>query len=134
MTGKIVTTIAADAGIIKRSQYHAAWGKDTADLGEYDYYLRGHDVFMNASSKADNDRAGQIWEEGLAKYPNSNLLKVKLGWYHFYAGWLLWSDDIPADYRKAGELVRAVLAKDKPVAAGEAARPLAIRLGACLGK
>jgi adenylate cyclase len=112
VTGKIVTAIAADGGMIKRAQYHAAWGKDTAELGEYDYYLRGHDVLMNEISKEDNDRAGRIWEEGLAKYPDSNLLKVKLGWYHFMAGWNLWSDDIPADYRKAGELVRAVLAKD----------------------
>ncbi len=112
VTGRIVDAIAADAGQIKRGQYHDAWGKDTADLGEYDYYLRGHDVFMNASSKADNDHAGRIWEEGLAKYPNSSLLKVKLGWYHFRAGWQWWSDDIPADFRKAGELARAVLAKE----------------------
>ena len=112
VTGRIVDAIAADAGQIKRGQYHDAWGKDTADLGEYDYYLRGHDVFMNSSSKADNDHAGRIWEEGLAKYPDSSLLKVKLGWYHFRAGWQWWSDDIPADFRKAGELVRAVLAKE----------------------
>ena len=112
MTGRIVDAIAADAGQIKRGQYHDAWGKDTADLGEYDYYLRGHDVFMNSSSKADNDHAGRIWEEGLAKYPDSSLLKVKLGWYHFRAGWNWWSDDIPADFRKAGELARAVLAKE----------------------
>jgi TolB-like protein/class 3 adenylate cyclase len=112
VTGKIVTAIAGDGGMIKRAQYHDAWGKDTADLGEYDYYLRGHDVFMNANSKEDNDRAGRIWEEGLAKYPDSNLLKVKLGWYHFLAGWNVWSDDIPVEYRKAGELVRTALGKD----------------------
>jgi adenylate cyclase len=112
VTGRIVDAIAADAGQIKRGQYHEAWGKDTAELGEYDYYLRGHDVFMNASSKADNDHAGRIWEEGLAKYPDSSLLKVKLGWYHFKAGWQWWSDDIPADFRKAGELARTVLAKE----------------------
>ena len=112
VTGRIVDAIAADAGQIKRGQYHDAWGKDTADLGEYDYYLRGHDVFMNSSSKADNDHAGRIWEEGLAKYPDSSLLKVKLGWYRFRAGWNWWSDDIPADFRKAGELARAVLAKE----------------------
>ena len=112
VTGKIVEAIAADAGQIKRSQYHDAWGKDVADLGEYDYYLRGHDVFMNASSKTDNDRAGRIWEEGLAKYSDSNLLKVKLGWYHFTASYNWWSDDVPGDFRKAGELVRGVLAKD----------------------
>jgi adenylate cyclase len=115
VTGKIVTAIAADAGMIKKAQYHDAWGKDTADLGEYDYYLRGHDVFTNAlndNSKEELDRAGRIWEEGPAKYPDSNLLKVKLGWYHFMAGWNYWSDDIGGDYHKAGELVRTVLAKD----------------------
>jgi adenylate cyclase len=115
VTGKIVDAIATDAGQIKRSQYHDAWGKDTADLGEYDYYLRGHDVYtkaLDANSKADLDRAGRIWEEGLTKYPESNLLKVKLGWYHFIAGWNWLSDDVPADFRKAGELVRTVLAKD----------------------
>jgi TolB-like protein len=109
VTGKIVTAIASpDVGMIKKAQYQAAWGKDTADLGEYDYYLRGHDVFMNASSRADNDRAGRIWEKGLAKYPDSNLLKVKLGWYHWQAAFGFWSDDIPSDFRKAGELVRTV--------------------------
>ncbi len=113
--GKIVGAIATDAGQIRRSQYRDAWGKDTAALGEYDYYLRGHDVFVKATdggTKEDLDRAGRIWEEGLAEYPNSSLLKIKLGWYHFIAGWNLWSDDIPAEYRKAGELVRTVLAKD----------------------
>ena len=40
------------------------------------------------------------------------MLKVKLSFYHFVAGFSFWSDDIPADFRKAGELVRAVLAKD----------------------
>jgi adenylate cyclase len=112
VTGKIVDAVAADTGMVKKAQYREAWGKDTAELGEYDYYLRGHDVLTNAHSKADNDRAGRIFEEGLAKYPDSNLLKVKLAWYRFLAGWNFWSDDIPADFRKAGELVRTVLAKD----------------------
>lgn len=79
--------------MVKKAQYREAWGKDTAELGEYDYYLRGHDVLTNAHSKADNDRAGRIFEEGLAKYPDSNLLKVKLAWYHFLAGWNFWSDE-----------------------------------------
>ena len=111
VTGKIVGAMTGETGQIKKGQYQDAWGKDTTDLGEYDYYLRGHDAFMNFT-KADNDRAGRIWEEGLAKYPDSNLLKVKLGWYHFVAATSFWSDDASADYRKAGELVRSVLAKD----------------------
>jgi adenylate cyclase len=111
VTGKIVGAMTGETGQIKKGQYQDAWGKDTTNLGEYDYYLRGHDVFMNFT-KADNDRAGRIWEEGLAKYPDSNLLKVKLGWCHLVAFLSFWSDDVPADHRKAGELVRSVLAKD----------------------
>jgi adenylate cyclase len=111
VTGKIVGAMTGETGQIKKGQYQDAWGKDTTNLGEYDYYLRGHDVFMNFT-KADNERAGRIWEEGLAKYPDSNLLKVKLGWYYFVAATSFWSDGASADYRKAGELVRSVLAKD----------------------
>ena len=110
VTGKIVGAMTGEKGKVKQGQYHEAWGRDAANLGEYDYYLRGHDIFMNANSREDNDRAGRIWEEGLAKYPDSNLLKVKLGWYHMKAGWRWWSDDVPAEFRKAGELSRAVLA------------------------
>jgi adenylate cyclase len=112
VTAKIVGAMTGEKGQVKQGQYREAWGKDAAELGEYDYYLRGHDVFMNASSKGDNDRAGRIWAEGLAKYPDSNLLKVKLGWYHMMAGWNWWSDDVPAEYHKAGKLVRAALAND----------------------
>ena len=110
VTTKIVDAMTGEKGQVKQGQYRDAWGKDVADLGEYDYYLRGHDIFMNANSKDDNDRAARIWEEGLAKYPDSNLLKVKLGWYHMRAGWRWWSDDVEADFRKAGVLVREVLA------------------------
>jgi adenylate cyclase len=112
VVAKIVGAITGEKGQVKQGQYREAWARDAAELGEYDYYLRGHDLFMNASSKQDNDRAGRIWEEGLAKYPDSNLLKVKLGWYHFKSAFAFWSDDIPADFRKAGELVREVLGRE----------------------
>jgi adenylate cyclase len=112
VTTKIVGAIAADAGMVKKAQYHAAWGKDTADLGEYDYYLRSHNIITTAGSREDIDRAGRLLEEGLAKYPDSNLIKIQLAWYHFVAGGYAWSDDIPADFRKAGELTRSVLASD----------------------
>ena len=55
---------------------------------------------------------GGFGKRGWRNIPNSNLLKVKLGWYHLQAGLNFWSDDVPADFRKAGELVRTVLAKE----------------------
>ena len=112
VTTKIVGAIAADAGMVKKAQYHAAWGKDTADLGEYDYYLRSHNIITTAGSREDIDRAGRLLEEGLAKYPDSNLIKIQLAWYHFVAGGFAWTDDIPAAFHKAGELTRSVLASD----------------------
>jgi hypothetical protein len=62
---------------------------------------------MNGMSKSDV--RGKVTEA--ASILHVSLLRVKLGWYHFRAGWQWWSDDIPADFSKAGELARAVLAK-----------------------
>ncbi|CAH2409662.1 winged helix-turn-helix domain-containing protein [Mesorhizobium escarrei] len=112
VTGKIIAALTGERGQLKQSQYREAWGTDTAALAEYDYYLRAHDVYMKAETKDENDRAGRIWEEGLTKFPNSTLIKVKLGWYYWTAAWNWWSDDLTADFRKASSLVREVLAED----------------------
>jgi adenylate cyclase len=111
-TEKIVRAITGDLGVIKKAQYHDAWAKDPANLSEYDYYLRTHDLINTASSKEATDRAARTAEEGLAKYPDSNLIKMQLAWAHFTAAWNAYSDDIPADLRKTGELTRSVLAND----------------------
>ena len=111
-TEKIVRAITGDLGVIKKAEYHDAWAKDTASLSEYDYYLRTHDLINTAASKEAADRAARTAEEGLAKYPDSNLLKMQLAWAHFTAAWNAFSDDIPADFRKTGELTRSVLAND----------------------
>ena len=112
VTAKIVDAMTGEKGQVKQGQYRETWGKDTADLGEYDYYLRGHDIYMNAKTKEENDHAARIWEDGLAKYPGSSLIKVKLGFYHFTNGFNWWADDIAAEFRKASEIAREVLAKD----------------------
>jgi adenylate cyclase len=112
VTAKIVDAMTGEKGQVKQGQYRETWGKDTADLGEYDYYLRGHDIYMNAKTKEENDRAARIWEEGLKKYPDSSLIKVKLGFYHWTNALNWWADDIPAEFRKANEIAREVIAKD----------------------
>ena len=68
--------------------------------------------FYKRHRRATTTMPGEYRKRASRNIPISNLLKVKLGWYHFSAGWNWWSDDVPADFRKAGELVRAVLAKD----------------------
>ena len=46
MTARIVGAMTGETGQIKKGQYQDAWGRDTTDLGEYDYYLRGHDLLL----------------------------------------------------------------------------------------
>ena len=107
----IVSAMTGETGALKQAQYRQAWGKDATTLEEYDYYLRGHDQYMKYT-KEGIERSGEIWREGLAKFPSSPLLKVKLGWHHMDRAVIFVSDDPPADVRKAGELARQVLANE----------------------
>jgi TolB-like protein len=111
VTGMIVSAMTGETGALKQAQYRQAWGKGATTLEEYDYYLRGHDHFIKYT-KEGIERSGEIWREGLARFPNSPLLKVKLGWHHMIRVVIFVSDDPPADVRKAGELARQVLANE----------------------
>ena len=55
------------------AQHRQAWGKG-ATLQEYDYYLRGHDQIMKYTKEGIN-RSGEIWREGLARFPESSSAK-----------------------------------------------------------
>jgi adenylate cyclase len=121
VTGKIIMALAGERGQMKRAQYRESWGKDVSDLEEYDYYLRGHDRFMTWTPEGVED-AGRIWSEGLRKFANSSLLRIKLGWYHYIRAFNAWSVDAETDYRRAGELVREAL-RDPSLS------PMALRLG-----
>jgi TolB-like protein len=114
VTGMIVSAITGETGALKQAQYHRAWGKGATTLEEYDYYLRGHEEYMKYAQgdKEGIERSGEIWREGLAKFPSSPLLKVKLGWHHMIRAVNFFSDDPPADVRKAGELARQVLGNE----------------------
>src|SRR5262245_7842747 len=112
VTGMIVSAMTGETGALKQAQYRQAWGKGPTTLEEYDYYLRGHDHFIKYT-KEGIERSGEIWREGLAKFPSSALLKVTLGWHHIgRVTHIFVSDDPPADVRKAGELGRQVLAEE----------------------
>ena len=106
----IVSALTGEMGALKEAQYRQAWGKGTT-LKEYDYYLRGHEQLMKYS-KAGIERSGEIWREGLTKFPGSPLLSVKLGWHHMVRAYTFVSDYPPADFQNAGELARQVLASE----------------------
>ena len=114
ITGMIVSAMTGEKGALKQAQYRQAWAKDATTLEEYDYYLRGHEEYMKYAQgdKEGVEQSGEIWREGLAKFPSSPLLKVKLGWHHIMRVMIFVSDDPPADVRKAGELARQVLANE----------------------
>src|SRR6478672_83031 len=114
VTGMIVSAITGETGALKRADYRQAWAKGATTLEEYDYYLRGHEQYMKYAQgdKEGIERSGEIWREGLVKFPSSPLLKVKLGWHHMMRVMIFVSDDPPADIRKAGELARQALAKE----------------------
>ena len=114
VTGMIVSAITGETGALKQAEYRQAWAKGATTLEEYDYYLRGHGQYMKYAQgdKEGIERSGEIWREGLAKFPSSPLLKVKLGWHHMMRVMIFVSDDPPADIRKAGELARQALANE----------------------
>jgi adenylate cyclase len=111
VTGMIVSAMTGETGALKQAQHRQAWAKGATTLEEYDYYLRGHDQLMKYT-KEGVERSGEIWKEGLEKFPSSPLLKVKLGWHHMMRVMIFASNDPLADVREAGELARHVLANE----------------------
>jgi adenylate cyclase len=111
VTEKIVGAIASDSGQLKRSRYNDAWSKDAASLEEYDYYLRGHDKLLQYTAEA-TEEAYRIWTEGLGKFPDSALLKVKMGFMHYFRIVFGWSQDVEEDARRLVELARQTMASE----------------------
>jgi adenylate cyclase len=107
-----VGALSGDFGTIKKAEYHDAWSKEAVNLGEYDYYLRTHDLINTNMSKDSAERAVQVAEEGLAKYPDSSLIKIQLAWAHFTLGWNGFSNNIASEFRLAAEATRSVLVRE----------------------
>jgi TolB-like protein len=73
----IYDSLAGFTGAIRKDEERRAWSKAKIDLEEYDYYLRGHRHFFGQTGE-DIARARQIWREGLTKFPDSALLRIKI--------------------------------------------------------
>jgi TolB-like protein len=74
---RIYSTVAGLRGEIRQREESAAWSKPGPSLEEYDYYLRGHQLFFRFTQE-DNAKAREIWQEGLSKFPDSALLRTKI--------------------------------------------------------
>ena len=100
---------------VRKSQAYQAKAK--VELDEYDYYLRGHEMFYRNTAE-DNARARQIWQEGLAKYPSSGLLRIKIGWAHMVDAIFSWTENREGAMATAAALAEEGLADVSLPAAG----------------
>jgi len=91
----IYGALAGFDGEFRKNEMELVWRKPNSALDEYDYYLRGHQAFFK-STQSDIALARQIWGEGLRKFPNSALLRIKIAvtfWADVVWGWSEAPDD-----------------------------------------
>ena len=124
VTRAIVGSIAGSEGAIRKAGHRHAWGKEAASLDEYDYFLRIHGLIM-IFSKESLSQAVNVAEEGLERFPDSSLLRFKLGWALYWLAWSGWSDDPKGALECAFDLATAGLsAPDLPLLAEKEGRML----------
>jgi class 3 adenylate cyclase/TolB-like protein len=92
------------AGTVRQAYERIAFGKAEADLSEYDYYVRGHWQF-NHWTKEDMAKARETFAAGLARYPDSVLLRIKTAFSYYQDVEWWWTDDPQGDIDRARQLV-----------------------------
>ena len=100
IAARIDDTLASHGGSIIKAEYKRVWTMDASKLEEYDYYLRGHSIFFEFTPDALL-KAREIFREGLRKFPDSGLLRVKIGWTHFQFFYLGFSNEPEEDLKLA---------------------------------
>ena len=105
IANKVYGTIAGLTGEIVKHEEANAWAKSAVSLEEYDYYMRGHALFLKEPLTEElNAQARQIWEEGLAKFPDSAILRIKICFTYEVAIFHGWSKDPGGDVERAWKL------------------------------
>ena len=69
---RVIGSVAGNHGLIRKKEYEQAWGKESASLDEYDYFLRGQDL-VERFTEQDTLEAIAFWKDGLARNPDSGL-------------------------------------------------------------
>lgn len=95
-------------GAIRKADYNRAWGRDSTNLAEYDYYLRAESQ-LNQFTQDGLKRSSEISQQGLQQFPGSPLLTVELAWSYWLKVGLLFSADPKADLQQSNRLVEQVL-------------------------
>lgn len=112
IAARIDDTLAGHGGSINEAEYKRVWDMDASKLEEYDYYLRGHSIFFEFTPEALL-KAREIFQEGLWKFPDSGLLRVKIGWTHFQFYYLRFSSDPEEDLRLSDKFAQEAFVDQK---------------------
>jgi TolB-like protein len=80
IAAKLRDDLGGMTGVFRHEYEKMAWDKAEADLTEYDFYIRGHSYHL----WGDQWTAKQIWQDGLARFPDSMLLHCKLVFSFLY--------------------------------------------------
>jgi TolB-like protein len=96
VANKVYGSLAGFGGRLREEEDRNAWSMNAPSLEEYDYYLRATTLWFRFN-KADNTRARQVLENGLTKFPDSALLRLKIVSTYIIAinrGWGDAADDL----------------------------------------
>jgi adenylate cyclase len=91
-------------GDMRKAYERVAWSKADADLTQYDYYVRGH-MHHHRFTKEEVAIARDIWKEGLRRFPDSALLRIKISMTYDFDLFHSVSKDPAADMSRMRELV-----------------------------
>src|SRR3546814_16529965 len=105
-------TVSGHGGNINEAEYKRVWAMDASKLEEYEYYLRGHSIFFEFTPEALL-KAREIFQEGLQKFPDSGLMRVKSGWQTFKFFYLGLSSEPERDRELADKFAQEAIANKK---------------------
>lgn len=112
IANRIYDSIAGLEGSIRSEEERNAWRKTAPSLTEYDYVLRGSSYILRPTCD-DDLRAREIFEEGLRKYPDSALLRIKLAFTYSNAVEFFCSSDPRGDIERSWSIAQEALAKNE---------------------
>jgi class 3 adenylate cyclase/TolB-like protein len=113
VAGRIYGSLTGLTGAIRKGQEQAAWQKAIPDLDEYDYFQRCKHLYSRFTPE-DNAAARQVCQEGLARFPDSTLLRIMIAWTYLEPTFDLWTKPSDADIERAWQFGKeAEAAPDK---------------------
>lgn len=100
---RVTQRVVGERGRIRAAGYRDAFGKPSANLAEYDDFMRVHTMIFRFTKEAFEE-AQRVAREGVTRFPKSGLLRIKLGCTHLNMVRFEWSADRQRDLSEAHRL------------------------------